>query len=151
MRYYSMPLITPYPLCNVLNALGALAVLAAAIPPTDEYVPLCVLIAAALLGLSMVLYSRYERKKNAVLPIVAVRAEIIENREDESWEDFNSGYTKVVRYFTTYRTESGETIQLETNAADQNRYVTGTWGTLRYRGNQYLSFMERDIFMSDAD
>ncbi len=146
MYRFKMPLITKYPLCNVLNVAGLLLGFAAVIPPTNAHAVLFGLAAAATVGLSMLLYHRFNERAKASLPVTSVRAEVVECWTEESWEQLAGKYTRVVRHYTIFRTESGVTIRLETTEADQNRYPAGTWGTLRYREGEYLSFLERDIF-----
>ncbi len=141
-----------YPWCVVLNVLGGAAVIAALClqERVDLYV-LCALLAFAFLMGNTLLYKRYAQKARQEIPITVVRAQVVFTRKAVERQYTGSMRRTVECYYTTFRPEGGEPIEFQTSEMEQKRYPTGTWGTLRYQGWQYLSFMERDIFLESEN
>ncbi len=145
----TLPPVRNYPICVVLQVFAGLAVVAAFLVQerVDLYV-LCVLLAGAFALGCAGLYKRYTEKARQEIPITVVRAQVVFTRKVVERERIGSSRMTMEYYYTTFQPEGGEPIEFQTSEAEQNRYPTGTWGTLRYQGWQYLSFMERDIFLN---
>ncbi len=144
----TLPPMHSYPVCAALQVLAGIAVIAAFMVQerVDLYV-LCILLAFALILGSAVLYKRYADKARREIPITVVRAQVVSTRKVVEHHRAGSTHMTTEHFYTTFQPEGGEPIEFQTGEMEQNRYPAGTWGTLRYQGWQYLSFMERDIFL----
>ncbi len=151
-RRRTAPPMGHHPWCAVLNVLGCMAVIAALFlqDRVDLYV-LCVLLAAAMILSSALLYKRYADKARREIPITVVRAQVVFTRKVVEHHRAGSTHMTTEHFYTTFQPEGGEPIEFQTSEMEQNRYPAGTWGTLRYQGWQYLSFMERDIFLESEN
>ncbi len=151
-KHQMAPSMWRYPWCVALNVLGGMAVIAALClqDRVDLYV-LCALLAFAFLMGNTLLYKHYAQKARREIPITVVRAQVASTRKAIERQYIGSMRKTVECYYTTFQPEGGEPIEFRTSEAEQRRYPAGTWGTLRYQGWQYLSFMERDIFLNDED
>lgn len=86
-------------------------------------------------------YTAYRNwKRDMDAPEEVVKATVVDKRSSVPVREFNSSRRATARYYITFRTEEGETIELLVSMADYMAILADTEGYLTYKGSRIVDF-----------